>query len=425
MADLDLYVTYYVCHKAYKDLMRDLRGDNMTEDKTIRRIIWIVLDSVGCGQAPDAAKFGDEGSDTLGNTAAAVGGLNIPNLISLGLGNIDGIKNLDKCDSPLGAYGKLAEMSQGKDTTIGHWEMAGIYTPKPFPTYPDGFPDKIIDEFLEKTGLAGILCNKPASGTVVINELGDEHVRTGKPIIYTSGDSVFQIAAHEDVIPVDELYRICHIARQILVGDHAVARVIARPFIGQGNGSYKRTANRRDFSLKPSEDNILVRIKDAGLPVIGVGKIEDIFAGVGITEARHTKDNMDGCDVTLEYMAKVEEGLIYTNLVEFDSTWGHRNDYQGYAKGLEDFDKRLKSIMEEMREDDMLIITADHGCDPTTPSTDHSREFVPLLFYGPRLKRGVNLHTSNTYADIAQTLAEMWGLKPTSVGKSRVAEIFD
>ncbi len=388
----------------------------------INRIIWIVLDSVGAGELPDAAAFGDEGSDTIGNTSKAVGGLHIPNMVKLGLGNIDGIHGVDSYDSPIGCYGKLAEISNGKDTTIGHWEMAGIYSPDPFPTYPNGFPAEIINKFIEETGIPGILANIPASGTEIIAQLGDEHVATKKPIIYTSGDSVFQIAAHEDVYPVEELYEMCCIARKILCGKHAVARVIARPFVGE-NGVYTRTANRRDFSLKPSEDNILCRIADAGMDVIGIGKIEDIFAGVGITQAQHTKDNQDGMDVTLSYMRQKNQGLIYTNLVEFDSKWGHRNDYKGYAKGLEEFDARLPEVFAAMQEDDMLIITADHGCDPTTPSTDHSREYVPLLMYGKKLRNNINLGIGKTYANIAQTVADIFGLTSTSVGESYTEEI--
>ncbi|MBQ4282525.1 MAG: phosphopentomutase [Lachnospira sp.] len=389
---------------------------------SINRIVWIVLDSVGIGELPDADRFGDVGSNTLCNTAKAVGGLNVPNMVKLGLGNIDGVTDVDKCDEPIGCYGRLAEISDGKDTTIGHWEMAGIHTPKPFPVYPDGFPKDVIDTFIDKTGVPGVLANCPASGTQIIAELGEEHIRTGKPIVYTSADSVFQIAAHEDIIPVEKLYELCETAREMLNGEHAVARVIARPFVGQ-KGDFVRTSNRRDFSLKPTTDNILNRCVDAGLDVIGVGKIEDIFAGVGITEAVHTKDNQDGIDVTIDYMKKDNKGIIFTNLVEFDSVWGHRNNYEGYAKGLAEFDERLPEIMDALRDDDCLIITADHGCDPTTPSTDHSREYVPLLIYGKHIKEGVNLGTGKTYADIAQTIAELLGLPKTAIGTSKVSDI--
>lgn len=389
---------------------------------SVKRVVWIVLDSVGIGELPDAARFHDTGSDTLGNTAKAVGGLYIPNMVKLGIGNIDGVKNVPGCAYPIGCFGRLAEISNGKDTTIGHWEMAGIYTPEPFPVYPEGFPPEIIEAFIANTGVPGILANCPASGTEIIARLGEEHVRTGKPIIYTSGDSVFQIAAHEEVIPVEQLYAMCRTARKLLTGKHAVARVIARPFVGE-NGKYVRTANRRDFSLEPSIDNILSRVSDAGMAVIGVGKIEDIFAGVGITEAKHTKDNQDGMDVTLSYMRQENKGIIYTNLVEFDSAWGHRNDYKGYAKGLEEFDARLPEVFAAMKPEDILIITADHGCDPTTPSTDHSREYVPLLMCGKALKENVNLGTGKTYADIAQTIADLLGVEPVAIGKSRAGDI--
>lgn len=391
-------------------------------ERKINRAIWIVLDSVGIGELPDATDFGDVGSDTVGNTAKAAGGLLIKNLTKLGFGNIDGVKNLKECSEPMGCFGRMAELSAGKDTTIGHWEMAGIYTPKRFPVYPDGFPKGIIEQFVESCELPGVLGNVAASGTEIIKELGDEHVATGKPIVYTSADSVFQVAAHEDIIPVSKLYDICIAARKILCGDNAVARVIARPFIGS-SGNYKRTANRRDFSLRPSDDNILSRVSKAGMDVIAVGKIEDIFAGVGITEAVHTKDNQDGIDVTIKYMKQENKGIIYTNLVEFDMLWGHRNDYKGYAKGLEEFDERLPEIFSNMRDDDLLIITADHGCDPTTPSTDHSREYVPVLYYGKNLKKGVNLGTSKTFADIAQTIADIFGLEKTDIGRSRAHDI--
>lgn len=389
----------------------------------INRVIWIVLDSVGMGELPDADRFGDVGSNTLGNISAKMGGLKLPNMVSLGLGNIEGMKNIDKTDAPKGAFARLAEASNGKDTTIGHWEMIGIYSPQAFPTYPNGFPKDVIDEFIKRTKVPGILGNCTASGTEIIERLGDEHVKTKCPIIYTSADSVFQIACHEEVYSVEELWEMCKIAREMLTGEHALARVIARPFVGE-SGNYTRTANRRDFSWLPDEDNLLVRMKDAGLDVIGVGKIEDIFAGVGITEAVHTKDNMDGVDKTLEYMKKDNRGLIFTNLVEFDSKWGHRNDYVGYAKGLEEFDVRLEEIINNMKDDDMLVITADHGCDPTmTQSTDHSREYVPMLMYGKQIKEGVDLKTGDNHANIGQTIAEIFGLKPLAIGDSYLKNI--
>lgn len=388
----------------------------------MNRVIWIVLDSVGMGALPDADKFCDVGSNTIGNIAKAVGGLQVPNMVKLGLGNIDGICNVEKADDVIGCYGRLGEISNGKDTTTGHWEMIGIYSQAPFPTFPNGFPDKILNEFMEKTGVDGILGNCTASGTEIIKQLGDEHVKTKYPIVYTSADSVFQIACHEEVFPIEEQYRICRIAREILQGKDAVARVIARPFIGK-DGVYERTSNRRDFSLKPPYDNLLNRMKDNGLDVIGVGKIEDIFAAEGITEAVHTRDNQHGIDVTLDFMKKESKGLIFTNLVEFDSKWGHRNDFEGYAKGLKEFDERLPEIMSQMKDDDMLVITADHGCDPTMPGTDHSREYVPLLMYGKGLRKDINLGTGRTYANIGQTVADIFQLDKLAIGESFLSKI--
>lgn len=380
------------------------------------RVIWIVLDSVGMGELPDAARFGDEGSNTLGNIAEKIG-LSIPNLRRLGLGNIEGMKNIEPVERPVGCYGRLAEISDGKDTTTGHWEMMGIYSDQPFPTYPHGFPEKIISRFMRETGVQNVLGNCTASGTEIIQRLGDEHVRTGYPIVYTSADSVFQIACHESIYPPGKLYEMCEKARNILTGADAVARVIARPFAGE-KGNYVRTANRRDFSLKPPANNLLVRMKEAGLDVIAVGKIEDIFAGEGITEAVHTKDNGEGIKQTIRYMREENNGLIFTNLVEFDMKWGHRNDAKGYAQGLEEFDAALPDILAAMKETDILVITADHGCDPTTPSTDHSREYVPLLLYGHKLNQNVDLKTRKTFADVGQTVAELFGLKPLDIGES-------
>ena len=376
----------------------------------INRIIWIVLDSVGIGEARDAAKFGDEGADTLGHTAEANGGLNIPNMVKLGIGNIDGAHNLERCDNPIGCFGKLAEVSAGKDTTIGHWEMAGIYSPDPFPVYPDGFPDCIIDEFIKKTGIPGILCNKPASGTQIIAELGDEHVATGKPIVYTSGDSVFQIACHEDVVPVETLYEYCKIARKILMGAHAVARVIARPFVGQ-YPNFERTDRRHDFSLVPPKQTVLDDLKDAGKDVIGVGKIYDIFAGKGITETTANHGNKKNMEKVFELQKKDFNGLCYINLVDFDMIYGHRRDILGYTTALNEFDKDLEIFLANMRGDDVLFITADHGCDPGYKGTDHTRESVPLLGYSKCWKQGVNIGTRDTYADIAATLAQIFEIE--------------
>lgn len=387
----------------------------------INRVIWIILDSVGMGALPDAGEFGDEGTNTIAHVAAKHGGLRIPNMVRLGFGNIDGMLGIEKESRPIGVYGRMKEMSNGKDTTIGHWEMIGIYSPVKFPTYPYGFPESIVEEFVKKTGVPGILGNKTASGTDIIRELGEEHIQTRKPIIYTSADSVFQIACHEDIYSPEELYKMCETAREILKGKDEVARVIARPFIGKDN--FERTANRRDFSKKPDSDNLLVKMKEAELDVIGVGKIEDIFAGVGITEAVHTRDNMDGMNQTIEYMEKDNQGLIFTNLVEFDSKWGHRNDYDGYAVGLEEFDKRLGELIEMMKDGDLLVINADHGCDPTTPGTDHTREYVPLLVYGKKRNSSINLGTRESFADVGQTIVEIFKLEKLPIGKSFLSKI--
>lgn len=382
----------------------------------INRVVLIVLDSVGVGELPDAKEYGDEGSNTLGNISKSVGGLKLPNMEKIGLGNIDGIVGINSSSNPSGCFGKSLEKSEGKDTTTGHWEIAGIILDKAFPTYPHGFPREVIEEFEKRIGTK-TLANKPASGTAIIEELGDEHVKTGYPIVYTSADSVFQIAAHEDIIPLERLYEMCQTARDLLVGEHGVGRVIARPFTGS-EGSFKRTANRRDFSLKPTRKTILNHIADAGMDVYAVGKIEDIYAGSGITRAVHTKSNMDGVDRTLEYMKEDARGLIFANLVDFDMVYGHRNNSEGYANALIEFDNRLPEIIESLREDDVLIITADHGCDPTTPSTDHSREYIPVLVYGSSVKPGVNLGVRNTYADIGKTIGELLELETDIEGNS-------
>lgn len=382
-----------------------------------KRVIWIILDSVGIGEAPDAERFSDSGADTLGNLIRKRGRLKIPNLEKLGLFSIEKTTLPSSSVTPIGAYGKAEEVSNGKDTTIGHWEMIGIHTPKAFPTYPNGFSKELMDEFLKRTGMKGFLGNCVASGTEIINQLGDEHMKTGYPIVYTSADSVFQIAVHEDVISLDKLYEMCEIVRELLSGEHAVARVIARPFLKE-DGKYVRTANRRDFSLKPSEENLLSYMKNAGHTVTGVGKIEDIFCGVGITDAVHTKNNMDGMDKTLSFMETQEEGLIFTNLVEFDSTWGHRRDVEGYAIGLEEFDEKLGILLSELKEDDLLIINADHGCDPTFKGTDHTREYIPVLIYHKNMKQGTNLGILPTFADIGATISDNFNIKKLLIGKS-------
>ncbi len=384
------------------------------------RVVCIVLDSCGIGEMYDASAYGDQGSNTIANIAKAVGGLNIPHLESLGLGKIHPITGVSADVNAIGAYGKMAELSAGKDTTNGHWEMMGIKLDRPLPTYPDGFPRSLMDEFERRIGRK-TLGNYPASGTEIIKDLGEEHMKTGSPIIYTSADSVFQIAAHEEVIGLEELYKMCEIARELLVGEHAVGRVIARPFIGKP-GEFARTANRHDYS-RDFGRTVLNEMDEQGLSVIGVGKIYDIYGGSGVNGKASTNGNMDGVDKTLEQMERVEKGLIFTNLVDFDALYGHRNDPQGFAKSIEQFDARLPEILNKMGEGDLLIMTADHGCDPTTPGTDHSREYVPLVVYGKRVRGGADLGTRKTFADIGATLAENFGLKSTGLGESFLREI--
>ncbi len=368
----------------------------------MKRVILIVLDSVGIGEMPDAAAFGDEGSNTL-RAAATSQYFNMPNMKKLGLFNIDGVDWIDGTDNPSAGFARMTEMSKGKDTTIGHWEIAGLISPNPLPTYPDGFPKEVLDEFTRLTG-RGVLCNKPYSGTEVIKDYGDEHVKTGDLIVYTSADSVFQIAAHEEVVPLEELYDICKKARKMLVGKHGVGRVIARPFIGE-NGDYTRTPHRHDFSILPPQDTMLDLIKNKGLDTIGIGKIHDIFAGVGLTEFTYTSGNTEGIAKTLEYMDKDFNGLLFVNLVDFDMLYGHRNDPEGYAKALAEFDEAVPKMLKKLGDDDIFMVTADHGCDPITPSTDHSREYTPFVFYGKNVKPG-NYGTRSTFADIASTVLD-------------------
>jgi phosphopentomutase len=388
----------------------------------VNRVIVIVLDSVGIGEAPDAAAYGDVGSHTLGNMAAAIGGLQVPNMATMGLGNIAILAGVEPQVEPTAVYGKMAEVSAGKDTTTGHWELMGLHLHQPFPLYPDGFPPEIMQPFEEQIG-RGTLGNYPASGTVIIDELGEEHMRSGKPIVYTSGDSVFQIAAHEEVIPIEELYEICHVARDLLRGPHEVSRVIARPFVGEP-GNFTRTANRHDYSITPPQPTLLDNLKEAGLMVHAVGKINDIFVGQGITSYVYTKDNMDGVDKTIAAMKERQErGLIFTNLVDFDAKFGHRNNPQGYADALAEFDKRLPEILDALAEDDLLVLTADHGNDPTTPSTDHSREYVPVLITGKAARKGVNLGVRDSFADLAATIADILQVAPPPQGFSFRDEI--
>jgi len=370
------------------------------------RVIWIVLDSVGIGEMPDAAAYGDTGSDTLGNIARRRA-LHLPNLAKLGLGNLKSLPHVDAVERPSAAFGRCALASPGKDTTTGHWEMAGIHLAKPFPLYPHGFPAAMMEDFERRIG-RGTLGNYAASGTEIIQALGEEHMRTGKPIVYTSADSVFQVAAHEEVIPLWELYKICETAREILRGPLEVGRVIARPFIGKP-GAFTRTPNRHDYAVPPPKGMLLDRLEEKNIPVFSVGKIFDVFLGRGIQEHEKSKSNADGMAKTLGMLDDLDRGLIFTNLVDFDQLYGHRNDVEGYAAALEEFDAWLPSLYGKLSEGDLLILTADHGCDPTTPSTDHSREYVPLLAYRPRKQEGFNLGVRSTLSDIGQTVAENFG----------------
>lgn len=386
----------------------------------MKRIFLIVLDSFGIGAMPDSERFGDVGVNTLASCAASKE-LRIPNLIAAGLGNVDGVTCLPKAEHPTGAYARLTEASMGKDTTIGHWEIAGIVSPNPLPTYPQGFPEEVLAPFRAATG-RGVLANAPWSGTEVINAFGDEHVRTGDLIVYTSADSVFQIAAHEDVVPPEQLYEYCRIARKLLRGKHGVGRVIARPFVGTG-GHYTRTANRHDFSLEPPAETLLDAVKAAGLDSLAVGKIQDIFAGQGTTEHVYNKSNADGMAHTLDYASRDFHGLCFVNLVDFDMLYGHRRDVDGYARALTEFDRWLPKLLEKLGQEDLVLITADHGCDPGyTATTDHTREYVPLLALGKQVKP-VNLGTRSSFADIAATVAELLGAAYSCPGKSFAGEI--
>jgi len=382
----------------------------------VKRAIIIVMDSAGIGEMPDSCAFGDQGSNTLGNILKEVGVLKLTNLQSMGLGNISQFSNLSEVNDPQACYGKMAEMSVGKDTTTGHWEIAGIVLNRPFPFFPNGFPPEFIFNFQKRIGRE-VLGNEAASGTEIIERLGPEHVRTGKPIIYTSADSVLQIAVHEEVIPLEELMNICRTAREILTGDLEVARVIARPFTGQV-GSFQRTSNRHDFSIPPPGRTLLDIIAGSGQTVLAVGKINDIFTGSGVSEYVPSKNNMDGINKTVEYLKRSEPGLIFTNLVDFDMLFGHRNNVCGYAGALEEFDSRLPEILDTLKDEDILFITADHGCDPTTPGTDHTREYVPLLVYGKKIKKGIDLGIRNTFADLGATVAEYLGVERLPVGQS-------
>ena len=385
------------------------------------RAIVMVCDGLGVGEAPDAAAFGDEGSDTLGHVLASRR-VEIPNLTALGLGNLTPGFDGARCARTDGAYGKMAERSAGKDTATGHWEMMGLLTPSAFKTYPEGFPPEIVKPFEERIGRR-VLGNKSASGTEILKELGEEHLRTGSPILYTSGDSVFQVAAHEELIPPEELYTICRIGYTIACEQYGVCRVIARPFVGRSAAEFKRTPNRRDFPVPPAGDTLLDRLARDSWPVFGVGKIEDIFTGRGITGAVHTRSDGHGIDETLAAMDRIERGLIFTNLVDFDTLYGHRNDVPGYAANLEALDRRLPEIFSSMRPDDVFLLTADHGCDPADVSTDHTRENVPLLVRGARVKPGLDLGHRTSFADLGATLSENFGLGALPAGASFLSEV--
>jgi len=387
------------------------------------KVVLIVTDSMGVGALPDAADYKDAGADTFGHILEKKKDIKIPNLLKLGIGNIDGVGWRDKaCSRPAGAFGKMAEISKGKDTITGHWEISGIYTETPFKTYPDGFPKSFIDEFEKEIGV-GVLGNYPTSGTEVIEKLGPLHEATGKPIVYTSADSVFQIAANVDVIPLERLYEICETARRLLVGDVACGRVIARPYIVK-DGKRVRTSDRKDYAVSPPEDTVLDNIKKAGKRVYAIGKINDIFNGKGVTDAVHTSSNMDGVDKTIEALKMDFDGFVFTNLVDFDSQYGHRRDPLGYGECIEKFDARVPEIMEAMSDDDVLMICADHGNDPVHSGFDHTREYVPILVYGNKVKAGVNLGIRKSFADVGATAADILGAEPAAIGESFKEVIF-
>ena len=385
-----------------------------------RRVFLIVLDSYGIGELPDAADFGDEGSNTLRSIVKSKE-YDTPLMKKMGLFNIDGVDYVEGVEKPMGTYGRFAEVSKGKDTTIGHWEIAGIISERPLPTYPEGFPQELLEEYSRQTG-RGILCNKPYSGTEVIKEFGEEHMKTGDLIVYTSADSVFQVAAHEEIVPIEELYRNCEIARELLQGEHGVGRVIARPFVGEP-GNFSRTPRRHDYSLIPPKTTMLDVLKEAGYATRGVGKIYDIFAGKSISDTVRIQNNVDGMEKTMEIMEEDFKGLCFVNLVDFDMLYGHRNDIDGYAKAATVFDKQLEEFIGKMKDSDILMITADHGCDPGFKGTDHSREYVPFLAYGKDIKDGVNLGTRTTFADIAATIQDILGVEQKTAGVSFKEEI--
>ncbi|WCK55963.1 phosphopentomutase [Aneurinibacillus sp. Ricciae_BoGa-3] len=390
--------------------------------KEFNRVFLIVLDSVGIGELPDAAEYNDTGAHTLGHIAERMNGLNVPNLSRLGLGRIEPLKGVEAVNKPAAFFGKMREISRGKDTTTGHWEIMGLEIKTPFKTWPNGFPDSLLAPFKQRIG-RGVLGNKPASGTEIIEELGEEHMRTGDVIVYTSADSVFQVAAHEEIIPLDELYRICEVARELTLSDeHAVVRVIARPFVGQP-GNFTRTANRHDYSVTPPDKTVMNRLKDASLASIAIGKISDIYAGEGVTQSIKTKSNMDGVDKLLATMKENFKGLSFVNLVDFDAMYGHRRNPIGYGEAIEAFDKRLPEILDSLEDSDLLIITADHGNDPVHHGTDHTREYVPLLVYHNGLTQGESLGIRSTFADIGATIADNFHVEKPKIGNSFLAQV--
>jgi phosphopentomutase len=388
----------------------------------IKRIAVIVLDGVGVGELPDAGAYGDIGSNSLSNTARVLGGLNMPNMGEMGLGNITPVLGVPPREQTRGAYGKCREASKGKDSVTGHWELMGVEVKRPFPTYPNGFPKEVLDEFTRLSGYE-VLGNKTASGTEILKELGEEHMRTKKLIVYTSADSVFQIAAHEDVVPVEELYRVCSIAREMLKGDHAVGRVIARPFSGTSAENFARTKRRHDYPLLAPTDTMLDTLLKAGHKVYATGKIDDLFGNRGISKTHHSVFNMESIQAMVDFMDEDFSGLLFANLVEFDMTYGHRNDVKGYGQKLEEFDAYVPAIREKMRDTDFAMIVADHGVDPTTESTDHSREYIPLLVFGKQIRNNVNLGTRQSFADVAATIGEAFQVKAPEIGTSFFKEI--
>ncbi|TDL93010.1 phosphopentomutase [Vibrio vulnificus] len=394
----------------------------MKGNSAFKRIFVIVMDSVGIGEAPDADLFGDKGADTLGHIAEKMNGLNMPTLAKLGLGNIREIKGIDKAQQPLAYYTKMKEASTGKDTMTGHWEIMGLNISTPFRVFPDGFPELLVNELEAKMG-RGIIGNVPASGTEIIERLGEEHMKTGALIVYTSADSVLQIAAHEDIVPIDELYKICEIAREVTMADEfKVGRVIARPFTGEP-GNFKRTPNRHDYALKPFDRTVMDELKDSGYDVLAIGKISDIFDGEGVTESLRTVSNMDGMDKLIQTVEQDFKGLSFLNLVDFDALYGHRRDPEGYGKALEEFDARMPEVLDKLKEDDLLIITADHGNDPVHEGTDHTREYVPLLVYSKRFTEGAELPIRDTFADIGATVAANFDVKMPAFGKNILGDL--